>query len=71
LARSDLGSRIVWQRRLRGFRVGGVNFYDLPAAVMESETAQSDRIEDGLLPTCLFQSVYFNHRKKFVILNPK
>jgi predicted aspartyl protease len=71
LASSGLGSRIVWQRRLRAFGVGGVNFYDLPAVVMESETAQTGRIEDGLLPTCLFQSVYFNHRKKFVILNPK
>ncbi|MGH9852196.1 MAG: retroviral-like aspartic protease family protein [Blastocatellia bacterium] len=70
-ANSDLGSRIVWQKRLRGFSVGGVNFYDLPVAVMDSKTAREGRIEDGLLPTSLFQSVYFNHRKKFVMLNPK
>jgi hypothetical protein len=68
---SDLGSRIVWRRRLRAFGVGGVNSYGLPAVVMDSEPAQTDRFEDGLLPTCLFQSVYFNHRKKFVIFNPK
>jgi hypothetical protein len=53
-----------------GFSVGGVDFYDLPVAVMESKTAGESRIEDGLLPTSLFQSVYFNHWKKFVTLNP-
>ena len=47
------------------------DFYDLPVALMESKTAREGRIEDGLLPTSLFQSVYFNHRKKFVTLNPK
>jgi predicted aspartyl protease len=70
LARSDLGSRIVRQKRLRGFTVGGADFYDLPVALMESRATRENRIEDGLLPTSLFQSVYFNHRKMFVILNP-
>ncbi|MGH9767560.1 MAG: retroviral-like aspartic protease family protein [Blastocatellia bacterium] len=70
-ASSDLGSQTVWQKRLRSFSVGGANFYDLPVAVMESKTAHQGRIEDGLLPTSLFQSAYFNHRKKFVMLNPK
>lgn len=69
-ARSDLGSRVVWQRRLRRFSIGGADFYDLPVVVMESKTAQAGRIEDGLLPTILFQQVYFNHRKNYVILNP-
>jgi predicted aspartyl protease len=69
LARSDLGSQIVWQKRLRSFSIGGVNFYDLPVAVMESKVAGEGRVEDGLLPTSLFQQVYFNHRKNFVILN--
>ncbi len=67
-ARSDLGSRIVRQRRLRGFSVGGVGFYDLPVAVMELKAAGEGRVEDGLLPTSLFEQVYFNHRKNFVIL---
>jgi predicted aspartyl protease len=70
LARSDLGSRVVWQKRLREFSVGGADFYGLPVAVIESRTARESRIEDGLLPTGLFQSVYFNYRKKFVMLNP-
>ena len=68
---SDLGSQTAWQKRLRYFSVGGVDFYDLPVALLESKTAREVRIEHGLLPTSLFQSVYFNHRKKFVTLNPK
>ncbi|HKQ76793.1 MAG TPA: aspartyl protease family protein [Blastocatellia bacterium] len=70
-ARSDLGSQIVRQKRLRRLSVGGANFYDLPVALMGAKIAREDRIEDGLLPTSLFQRVYFNHRKKFVTLNPK
>jgi predicted aspartyl protease len=68
-ARTDLGSQVVWQKRLRSFQIGGANFYDLPAVVMESKIAGEGRVEDGLLPTSLFQQVYFNHRKNFVILN--
>jgi predicted aspartyl protease len=69
LARTDQGSQTVWQKRLRSFNVGGANFYDLPVAVMELNVAGEGRVEDGLLPTSLFQQVYFNHRKNFVILN--
>jgi len=61
----------VRQKRLRGFSVGGAGFSDLPVVLMESKTAREVRVEDGLLPTSLFQRVYFNHRKKFVTLNPK
>ncbi|MGH9836654.1 MAG: retroviral-like aspartic protease family protein [Blastocatellia bacterium] len=69
LARTDVGSQGVWQKRLRSFQIGGASFYDLPVAVMESKVAGAGRAEDGLLPTSLFQQVYFNHRKNFVILN--
>jgi len=31
---------------------------------------ETGRIEDGLLPLRLFNSVYFNNRERFVILNP-
>lgn len=65
---SNLGSRVVWQRRLRNFSVGGVGFHDLRVTLCEAENG---RVEDGLLPTSLFQIIYFNHRKKFVMLNPK
>lgn len=68
-ARSDLGSRLVQQRRLRSFSVGGVSFYDLPATLCEPKDA--GRVEDGLLPTSLFHKIYFNHRQGFVIFNPQ
>jgi predicted aspartyl protease len=70
-ARSELGGRGAWRRQLRSYRVGDVDFSDLPVVVMESNSAQTGRIEDGLLPTGLFQQVYINQRKRFVILNPK
>jgi len=68
---SDLGSRVVRQRRLRNFSVGGAEFHDLPVTLCEAKDGCAGRFEDGLLPTKLFQSVYFNHRKKFVMFNPK
>ncbi len=71
IASSDPGIRIAQEKRLRVFNIGGVNFYDLPVALIESKTSRDGRIEDGLLPTSLFQRVYFNHRKKFVTLNPR
>jgi predicted aspartyl protease len=68
---SNLGSQVVWQRRLRNFSVGGVEFHDLRVTLCEAEGGCAGRVEDGLLPTSLFQNIYFNHRKKFVMLNPK
>ena len=68
---SNLGSQVVRQRRLRNFSVGGVEFHDLRVTLCEAEGSCAGRVEDGLLPTSLFQNIYFNHRKKFVMLNPK
>jgi hypothetical protein len=68
---SNLGSQLVWQKRLRNFSVGGVEFHDLRVTLCEAEDGCAGRVEDGLLPTGLFQNIYFNHRKKFVMLNPK
>jgi predicted aspartyl protease len=70
-ARSELGGRGAWLRRLRRYSVGDVDFSGLPVVIMESNMAQTGRIEDGLLPTGLFRQVYINQRKRFVILNPK
>ena len=70
-ARSDLGDQLVRQKRLRCFSLGGVSFFNLPVALMESKAASGSRIEDGLLPTSLFKTVYFNSQKKFVMFNPK
>ncbi|MGE0128370.1 MAG: retropepsin-like aspartic protease [Blastocatellales bacterium] len=66
---SDLGGRIAQQKRLRGFIIGGVEFCDLPVILCDTKDDDAVRAEDGLLPTCFFQQVYFNWRKSFVILN--
>lgn len=50
-------------------QIGDKTFYNLPAIIM-SEKSES-RTEVGLLPLCLFRSIYFNHKKGFVIFNPK
>jgi hypothetical protein len=61
----------VRQRRLRNFSIGDVAFHDLPVTLCGAKDGCEGRLEDGLAPTNLFQSVYFNHRKNFVIPNPK
>ena len=66
--RTDSGSRAVRQRRVRDLQLGPVKFTDLPVVVLAAEQARS---EDGLLPTRLFERVYFNYRKGYLVLNPR
>jgi hypothetical protein len=70
-ARTDLGSRFVQQRRLRSFQLSRTTLYDLPVMLMTAAPADAERSEEGLLPTSLFERIYFNHRKSYLILNPK
>ncbi len=71
LALTDLGSRAVQHRRVRSLQLGPVKFADLPVIVLSAEQAGDGRIEDGLLPMSLFERVYFNHRRGYLVLNPK
>jgi hypothetical protein len=50
-------------------RAGHVSISRVDAALL-SETAQR-RAEDGLLPTGLFQGIYFDNRAGTVVLNPR
>jgi predicted aspartyl protease len=68
-AKTDTGSNRVQQGRLRNFRIGNYSLHDLEVVLLTAEDGGEGRIEDGLLPTRLFQKIYFNHRKNFVILN--
>jgi predicted aspartyl protease len=70
LARTDVGSRAVQQRLVRRLQFGPVTFTDLPVAVLAAEPSDSGLSEDGLLPMSLFERVYFNHRRGYLILNP-
>ena len=55
--------------RLRNLRVGDAMFDNLPTAVIPSPQARATG--DGLLPASIFQSVYVNHRHRYVIFNPQ
>jgi predicted aspartyl protease len=69
-ATSDLGSRTVWHGHLPSFVIGKETFRDLPVALFEMKPSAAGRVEDGLLPLRLFASIYFNHRKNYLLLNP-
>ena len=62
------GNKRVSTGKLRKLRIGDENFADLPVMVV---AAAEGRSEDGLLPTRLFRSIYFNNTHNFVILNPR
>jgi predicted aspartyl protease len=54
---------------LRALRLGGESFQHLPVAFVQDPAATENRAENGLLPTCLFRSVYFNNQEGYVVLN--
>lgn len=66
---TNTGDGAAQNARFDFLQIGDKTFYDLPAIIM-SEKNES-RTEDGLLPLCLFRSIYFNHKKRFVSFNPK
>ena len=63
-----VGSRVA---RLRALRVGSLWLADLPVALLPDPAGRAARAEDGLLPTSLFRSVYFNNAEGFVIFDPR
>ncbi|MFN8005233.1 MAG: retropepsin-like aspartic protease [Acidobacteriota bacterium] len=68
VAASDAGRKLIQSDRLPSLRLGGLRFTNVPVI---RTAATSFRQEDGLLPTNLFQAVYFNHRQGVVIFNPQ
>jgi predicted aspartyl protease len=67
-ASTDMGSQTVRTSRLKVLTIGGKIFHDLPVMLVQDSEGRS---ENGLLPTSIFQSVYFNNREGFVILTTK
>ena len=55
--------------RLDSLLIGDKTFSDESAIIISEK--DENRTEDGLLPLCLFRSIYFNHKTGFVIFNPK
>jgi predicted aspartyl protease len=70
--RTGSGSRRIEFGRIRAINIGGVRLYDL-AVGLTPESDGETRLEDGLLPTRLFQRIYISHGGKsaFVMLNPR
>ncbi|MFN0122744.1 MAG: aspartyl protease family protein [Blastocatellia bacterium] len=71
LARTDAGTRAARQWRVPRLGIGPVVFRDFTVTMFPAGPADAERIEDGLLPLCLFDRVYFNHRRGYLILNPR
>lgn len=70
-ASTNAGSLLARSGRLRSLTVGGEKFSDLPVALMHAPAEAGPRREDGLLPTSLFRSIYFNNAEGYVVLNPR
>ena len=69
--RTMTGDRMVSVARLRSLLICGEKFSDLPVVLVRAGEGGGRRTEAGLLPTALFRAIYFNHREKYVILNPR
>jgi hypothetical protein len=65
------GTQMISTGRLRKLQIGTEKFSWLPVRVVDNRTAVEGRPENGLLPTSLFRSIYFNNTQNFVILNPR
>ena len=57
--------------RLTRLRIGSECIVNLPVALIEDRALHENRPEDGLLPTSLFHSIFFQNDKRIVILNPR
>ena len=64
------GSTAVQQGRLRELQIGPVILHDLPAGLVESPGEEGAGV-DGLLPTNLFDSVYFDFAGQSVFVTGK
>ncbi len=65
------GTQTISTGRLRKLQIGTERLSWLPVMVVDNRAAVEGRLENGLLPTSLFRSIYFNNTQNFVILNPR
>ena len=64
------GSRSAEPGRISIFRIGSKSLGSL-SVLLTPARENEHRWENGLLPTSLFQAIYFNHQSGYVILNPR
>lgn len=71
-ASTNEGSALLRGAYLRSFRIGSESFSNLPVFLSQGRGGDPDNhAEDGLLPTSLFRSIYFNNREGYIVLNPR
>ena len=68
---TESGSGVARLARLRSLRVGDSKLKDVPVALLRGPATHVARAEDGLLPTSLFDAIYFNHDDRYMIFNPR
>ena len=70
-ASTNAGSLAARAGQLKSLHVGGEKFTRLRVALIQFPASAGPRREDGLLPTSLFRSIYFNNAEGYVVLNPR
>jgi hypothetical protein len=69
---SVVGNQTGLTSRIGFFSIGDTALTDLPVVITaEAPKSKSFRVENGLLPTSYFRSIYFNNSKNYVSFNPR
>ncbi len=71
LVSTDATSNLVKQGWLRDLLIGDERIETLPVVLILPQASVESRNEDGLLPTSLFHTIFFQNEKHIVILNPR
>ncbi len=66
-----VGRGFVSHGTFRSFKIGGNTLRNLRVQLAPDSKLSMYRIENGLLPTNFFQTIYFNNAQKFVAFNPR
>ena len=69
MAAATTGVRPTQTGRLARVRVGDEFFENLPVTFVRGDSIAKTFAANGLLPTNLFQTLYVNNQKKFVVMN--
>lgn len=68
---TTVGSRIMRVAFLRILQIGSARFSNLPVGLIHEGPGTESNFGNGLLPTSLFSSIFFNNKEGYVILNER
>jgi hypothetical protein len=69
LAGTSLGSITLRLAAVRQLTVGGLTLSNVPAAILPGSTPLASGSADGLLPTSLFDWIFFDNREGSIVVN--